>query len=66
MTLDDAVSTYRAEMRRAMFSKNAIDRYGRQLERFAEHVGAATPIREVGPAECRGGAATDLDLGRAA
>lgn len=53
MNLDEAAQLYAGERRRAQFSANGDERYGREIERFIAHVGGAMPVTSVGPAECR-------------
>ena len=52
-TLNEAIQAFAGEMRRAMFTDNARERYGRELERFAAHVGGDMPIGMVDVAEAR-------------
>lgn len=52
MNLSQAINAYKGEMRRAQFSVNAQERYGRELERFMAHVGDQ-PMNTVDVAACR-------------
>lgn len=53
MTLEEAIKAFRGEMRRRNFKPNSQDRYGRQLDLFAQHLGSDTPVVEIGPRELR-------------
>lgn len=53
MDLSEAIHAYQGEMRRAQFSLNAQDRYGRELDRFARHAGYDTHVETLEPRHCR-------------
>lgn len=52
--LMDCVAEYVADIKRREWSPNTIVRYERELERFADFVGAGTPIAKVDKGHCRG------------
>lgn len=58
MTLSAALRAYAAERKRSQFRPTSDNRYGRELERFAAHVGPDTLVSDLGAAECRSFLAT--------
>lgn len=54
MLLVSAIEMYRGDMRRRHFTANSMDRYTRELERFADHLGYGTPVADIDATACKG------------
>lgn len=53
LTLGEAIQRYRGEMKRRGYTANSQNRYGRELQRFAEFVGDTTIVGDINQDMCR-------------